>query len=425
MAINFNYNTFEEQSHACFQDQFQASMLNQFNEVINSESIGFFHYTDNLEVITEVKRIHQKHQDKKNFVQVGIGGSALGPQMLTDALLNSNVNFYWVDNTDSEYLFDVFHSIDVTQTLFYIVSKSGGTAETMAGFAIAQNLLLDQGVKKEDLKNYFVFCTDPHKSELRDLANDEGFDCLDIPSNVGGRFSVLTPVGLLPAIFAGLNLEAMFNGANELKPSLLEKSFTKNPLLKTAAILNFLHQEMTPSVNQTVLMPYSSKLKTLSHWFVQLWGESLGKYSEHLKKNVGLTPIPAYGATDQHSQMQLFMEGENDKALFLLEVKGKKNDFKLTNTIGTQASEKLNGRTLNQLIEAQFHGTLKALKDRKRNVFHISIDRNDEEHLGALVLFFESLTALMGIYMSVNAFNQPGVELGKIYAYEYLENLRG
>jgi len=171
-------------------------------------------------------------------------------------------------------------------------------------------------------------------------------------------------------------------------------------------------------------MPYSSKLKSFSHWFVQLWGESLGKFSDLKNKNTGLTPIPAYGATDQHSQMQLFMEGQNDKFLFLVEIKNKNKDYSLNNTIPKDSAKKLNGYTINQLIEAQFYGTMQALKDRKRNFAHIIIDKNDEYSMGRMILFFESLTALMGHYLFVDPFNQPGVELGKKYAFEYLSKFK-
>ena len=190
--------------------------------------------------------------------------------------------------------------------------------------------------------------------------------------------------------------------------------------MQTGAQLMCLFEDR--GVNQTVLMPYSSRLKTLSHWFVQLWGESLGKIDSS-GTNVGLTPIPAYGATDQHSQMQLFMEGPSDKAIFLLEVKNKAVDFKLDSGLEMDSARKLENFSLNQLIEAQFNGTLKALQDQKKNVIKMSIERNDAKHMGSMILFFESLTALMGEYLGIDAFNQPGVELGKKYAYEYLKNL--
>lgn len=419
--MKFSFNTNADTGHKSFQADYLLGMHNKFKETIDDNRYGFFHLTSDHSHISKTKEIFEKYKNRKYFVQIGIGGSALGPQMLIDALGgNTSTKFVWLDNTDADYISDELKKINPRESIFYVVSKSGGTAETMAAFAICRNLLVRNGVSENEFNKYFVFCTDPVKSDLRDLANDKGFDTLPIPSNIGGRFSVFTPVGLLPALFAGIEIENLFAGANEFKVEMLKEDVDNNPLLQSAAHLFYLFAEQ--DVTQTILMPYSSKLKSFSHWFVQLWGESLGKYSETTHQNTGLTPIPAYGATDQHSQMQLFMEGPNDKFLFLIEVKNKGTDFKLDNTIGKNSADKLNGHSINQLLEAQLHGTLQALEDRKRNVAHIQIKRNDEKSMGAMVLFFESLTALMGHYLFVDPFNQPGVELGKKYAFQYLKN---
>jgi glucose-6-phosphate isomerase len=420
MILNFETNA--DHSNKSFSLDFLNTISKKFHETINREDIGFFQLTENKEHLKSTKIIFEKYKDRKHFVQIGIGGSALGPQMLIDALGKKDCGktFTFLDNTDSEYISDELSIIDPKESLFYVVSKSGGTAETMACFAICRQALIECGVKEEDFNKYFVFSTDPVKSDLRDLANDKGFDALEIPSNIGGRFSVLTSVGLLPALFAGIDIDQLYAGAENIKKTILEDASLDNPLYRAGAELAFAFIESDPKVNQTILMPYSSKLKSLSSWFVQLWGESLGKYSEDKKTNTGLTPIPAYGATDQHSQMQLFMEGTNDKFLFLLELESKNVDFNLQNSIGKSSSDGLNGYTLNQLMEAQLHGTIKALRDRERNICHIKIDKNNEYNLGALIVFFESLTALMGHYLFVDPFNQPGVELGKKYAYEFL-----
>lgn len=420
--MKFSYHTNINPSDKLFSVDSLGSFLGLFKETINDDQFGFFHLTDNKNHLESTKEIFSKYKDKEHFVQIGIGGSALGPQMLIDALgKNNGKTFTFLDNTDADYIFDELEKIDPKKALFYVVSKSGGTAETMAAFAICRKILIDAGVTEAQFKNYFVFCTDPVKSDLRDLANDQGYDTLEIPSNIGGRFSVLTAVGLLPALFAGINIDKLFEGANSIKENIITDNLDENELTKAASQLA--HLLVRSGVNQTILMPYSSKLKSFSHWFVQLWGESLGKYSEELKQHIGLTPIPAYGATDQHSQMQLFMEGVNDKFIFLVEVKNKKHNYKLDNTIGKDSASKLNGYSINQLIEAQLHGTISALKERQRNIAHITIDQNDEFNMGRMILFFESLTAMMGHYLRVNPFNQPGVELGKKYAFEYLSKL--
>lgn len=419
--MEISLNTKVDLNHKTFTTQNLTNLFEKFLATINDDKYGFFHLTDDSSQIIQAKEVFNKYKERKHFIQIGIGGSALGPQMLVEAIGNNkDTNFIWLDNTDADYIHDELKKIEPKESLFYVVSKSGSTAETMAAFSICRTVLVESGVNENEFHNYFVFCTDPQKSELKDLANELGHDSLCIPSNIGGRFSVLTAVGLLPALFANIDIDKLFQGANEIKKEILNENLDKNQLIQTAAQLYYLFDEK--KVTQTVMMPYSSKLKSFSHWFVQLWAESLGKFSDKKNTNTGLTPIAAYGATDQHSQMQLFMEGQNDKFLFLIEVLNKKHDYQLDNTIPKPSAKRLNGHTLNELIQAQLHGTIKALNDRDRSFGLIKIKQNDEKSLGALIMYFESLTALMGHYLEVDPFNQPGVELGKKYAYEYLKN---
>lgn len=420
VTINTNADT----NHKSFNAETLQLLHQRFNAVIAREEIGFFHLSSADRHLEECQNIYDKFQTKKYFVQIGIGGSALGPQMLVDALGDqSKCEILFMDNTDAEYIYDVLGKIKSPKdSLFYVVSKSGGTAETVANFAIAKNFLLENGISEKDLNQYFVFCTDNDKGHLRELANNENYATLEVPSDLGGRFSVLSPVGILPALFAQINCEELIRGAKELAAEIANAG-QAHDLFSLGAHLNYLMSECKPSVNQTVLMPYSSKLKNLSHWFVQLWGESLGKYSQKSSSHVGLTPIPAYGATDQHSQMQLFMEGPNDKVLMLLEVEKRNQDYPLQANINMQPAKELSKYSLNQLIKAQIDGTLKALNERERNVVHIKIAENNPLAMGQLIMYFECLTALMGEYLDINAFDQPGVELGKKFAYEYLKNL--
>jgi len=422
MKLKFNTNA--DTNHKSFNEDFLKEMSDRFFKVIQREEIGFFELKNAHEHLEQCTSLYKKHKDKRYFIQIGIGGSALGPQMLIDALGSHMKNqIHFMDNTDAEYIYDILQEIkEPQQALFYVVSKSGGTAETVANFAIAKNFLLENGVQKSDLNNHFVFCTDKTSGHLREMAENENYDTLEVPSDLGGRFSVISPVGIFPALFAGINVDQIIKGAHSMRDDIKTQKFSHD-LFNCAAHIAYLNKEVSPSVNQTVLMPYSSKLKNLSHWFVQLWGESLGKVQDQAGINVGLTPIPAYGATDQHSQMQLFMQGPNDKVLMLLNTEKKTQDFKLDAQISMDPAKELANFSMNQLIQAQYDGTIKALSEMKRNVIQISIERNDEYHMGELIIFFESLTALMGEYLNINAFNQPGVELGKKFAYEYLKNL--
>lgn len=397
-----------------------ADWFSSFKKTIDAAETGFFKVTDRSELLSSCKEIHSKFKSKKYFVQVGIGGSSLGPEMLVTALGKSHCKFQFINNIDPDKINDQLSSIDFSETLFYFVSKSGGTAETMASFAIISNILMEKGITQEQLKEHYVFATDPVKSELLDLGRELGVDCLEVPSNVGGRFSVLTPVGFLPALFAGLDVDALLKGANDYKSVLLNDTLEENILLQTAS---YLMEQKSKGRVQTVMMPYSSKLRDLSFWFVQLWAESLGKKLSLDGDSVyeGLTPIPGYGATDQHSQVQLFMEGPHDKVMIMLQVERFDNDYSLQNKFSSSRLKKLSEHSLSNLMEAEFVGSLMALKEQERPFIHLQVPRNNEESMGAMILFFESLTAIMGSALNIDPFDQPGVELGKIYAFARLD----
>jgi len=423
MTIKFEFNTRANKTSTFFSMQDKQEKFVSFKKIIDDSKNGFFHFSDNLNSIESVKKLCEKFKNKKHFVQIGIGGSALGPEMLISALRKDHhKSFTILDNIDSDYIYDELAKIDLTQSLFYVVSKSGGTAETIACFSIVQNMLLKKGIKQEELKNYFVFCTDPSSGQLRTYVIENNYDSLEVPSNIGGRFSVLTHVGLFPAAFLGIDIKKLLEGANKIKSEILSENLEENILMQNAAHLAALYFQEKISVNETVLMPYSSKLKSFSAWFVQLWAESLGKASDSFDTPQGFTPVAAYGATDQHSQMQLFMEGPYNKLLYLIHIEKSQQDFDLTSNINMQSAQKLNSKSLNDLMHAEFFGTKQALIENKRNVIEISLSTLNEETLGALILFYESLTALMGEYLKVDPFNQPGVEKGKIFAFEYLKN---
>lgn len=414
MSLNFN-----------FSESVQADVkkLDSFKQIIRNPKTQFFHTFEREELLKNTRAVYEKFKNRKTFVHVGIGGSSLGPEMLVSALQKNKTRFIFINNIDPEELATQLDGIIPEETLFYFVSKSGGTAETMAALSIVTNFLSEKKIGTDQLKNYFVFATDPVKSELLDLGRELGVSLLEVPSDVGGRFCALTPVGYLPAFFAGMDVDQLIKGAKSAQKTCLLDS-AENPLLKTAEFLFQLKQKK--KISQTVLMPYSSKLRNFSFWFTQLWAESLGK-----KKNTsgeivhtGFTPIVGYGATDQHSQMQLFMEGPSDKCLVLIEVAKFGADFKLDSSLKTNALEKLSSYSLSQLMQAELNGTLKALAENGRPTIHIQIERNDEFHMGELIVFFESLTALMGDYLMIDPFDQPGVEAGKIYAYQFLNQLK-
>ena len=393
----------------------------KFEGIINSDEFGFFHVNKEKELLRESERIYEKFKHKKYFVHVGIGGSSLGAEMLVQSLGKRPFkdNIFFLNNVDPDETQEILEKIDGGDTLFYIVSKSGGTAETLAALALILNYLKENG-NDESLSESLVFATDPNEGQLKEIAASLKIETLMIPKNIGGRFCVLTPVSYLPALFASLDFSKLCVGAESIKEKLLKDDFEDNILMKSASYLYFLKKEL--KVNQTVLMPYSSKLKSLSQWFIQLWAESLGKKKSLRGEDVfeGLTPLGAYGATDQHSQMQLFMEGPKDKCLLFVEVENFKHDFKLKSPFSQSSFLKLKDHSLGDLLKAQLKGTMKALERERRPFIHLKIKELNEESMGALLVYFQSLTVLMGNFLNINPFNQPGVELGKKYSFEFL-----
>ena len=419
--LSFHYHINGKKNNEFFKESFQKSCLADFKKTIESDEIGFFRLSKNQKNISDVQKLVADFSHKKHFVQIGIGGSALGPQMLISSLAKStDKTFSLFDNIDSDYLTKELEKISLKNSIFYVVSKSGGTAETIACYSIIRNHLIKEGISEKEFKDFFVFCTDPENGQLREHVLKNNYRSLSIEENIGGRFSVLSPVGLFPACFMGIDIEKLYIGANQLHQDILSDQFSNNPLLQTASSLI----SLLPECHETVMMPYSSQLRDFSFWFVQLWAESLGKFSEESKTEVGLTPIPAYGATDQHAQMQLFMEGPKNKCIFMLNIKNKNTNFSLDSGLELEAAKKLEKFTMNELIEAEYQGSLMALKENSRNVISIDISELTEESLAELILFFECLTCVIGQYLKINPFNQPGVEKGKKYTFEYLNSLR-
>lgn len=386
--------------------------IDSYQRTLESEDIGFFRLPQDRRLLARCESLFNKFHHKKNFIHVGIGGSALGTEMLLSALGQSrNVKFTFINNIDPDDLSRKLEDINLHEALIYVVSKSGTTAETVAAMSIIIQKLKNLGITESEYNDYFVFCTDPQKGELRKISGQWDIETLEIPANVGGRFSVLTPVGLFPSLFAGINVLGLLKGAEKIKPYLFNKDKAQD-FFELAQWIKALHDE---GVQQTVMMPYSSLLREYSSWFVQLWAESLGKDGK------GLTPIPAFGATDQHSQMQLFMEGPQDKILVILEVEKFHSDFSLNNDVESESFKNLSPFKLSDLMKAELEGTLTALEENKRHVVHIKLPILNEDSLGQLILFAECLTVIVGEFLQVNPFNQPGVEAGKKYANSWLK----
>lgn len=369
-------------------------------------------------------RVRGRYDD---VVILGIGGSALGPIALQTALCRSGWNelsaqgragaprLHVLDNIDPVTIVAVLDRLRLEKTLFIVTSKSGGTAETMSQFLIAHDRVTTAGLAVSD---HFVFVTDPVSGALRPLSKELSVPALDIPPGVGGRYSVLTPVGTLPSALLGIDVAHLLAGAGEM----LEKCDTTELAANPAGIIGslFYMSDMRHGRAVDVLMPYADPLRDFAAWFVQLWAESLGKHRVD-GKSVGSTPLPALGATDQHSQVQSFMEGPANKVVAFIAVEDHGPDVIIPSAFGhVKELGYLGGHSLSELLNIEQRATAGALAKRGRANLTIHVEKIDAWHVGGLMMMLELATAYAGQMYGVNAFNQPGVELGKQFAYGLL-----
>ena len=366
------------------------------------------------------------------FVVLGIGGSALGPIAVQQAINHQRWNdlpadkrggpkLYVEDNIDPERMASLLDVIDIKRTCFNVITKSGATAETMSQYLIISDLL--KKTVGAGWQKHIVATTDTEKGNLIKLAKQEGFALFYIPDSVGGRFSELTPVGLLPAAVCGIDIRAMLDGAAAMDARCKTSDVWKNPAL-LEAVLQYLAME-DRHANIQVIMPYADSLKYMADWFCQLWAESLGKNvtRKGMAVNVGQTPTKALGVTDQHSQLQLYTEGPFDKVITFLKVGAFRSEVEIAH--GCEEFKDvafLGGKSLNQLIDAELRGTEYALYRAGRMSQTITLPQVNAYTIGQLIYFFEMATAYAGELLDVDAFNQPGVEESKIASYAVLGN---
>ena len=399
-----------------------------FDSLRAGGSVGFVDLPTDKGLVEQVTRFASSARGNYDDVVIlGIGGSALGPIALRTALRPSGWNMLdeksrrgyprlqVLDNVDPETIAALVGRLDLARTLFIVTSKSGGTAETMAQFLIVHEKIISAGL---DVARQMVFVTDPKQGALRPLAERLKVPALDIPASVGGRFSVLTPVGTLPAALIGIDVGSLLAGADAMRQRCDSHELAANPAGIYAMLQWLADTELKKSI--AVFMPYSDPLRDFAAWFVQLWAESLGKKRPD-GTSVGSTPIAALGATDQHAQVQLFMEGPADKTVTFVAVESREADVRIpTGFSDAKELGYLAGHSLGELIDIEQRATAGALAKRGRPNMTIHLDRVDASHVGELMMFLEMATAYAGQLYGIDAFNQPGVELGKQFAYALL-----
>jgi glucose-6-phosphate isomerase len=391
--------------------------------------LGFFELPGHEETLRQIEQFADgAGQAFSDVVVLGIGGSALGMIALRSALLKPAWNelsdeqrdffprVHVLDNVDPATLGPLLERLDLGRTLFNVVSKSGGTAETMSQYLVVRRMLEDR--LGEHYRRHLLFTTDPEKGVLRQLARAEEIAALPIPANVGGRFSVLSAVGLLPAALVGIDVRALLAGAREMTERCETDDLRRNPAGLFAALQYLADTEARAPIH--VMMPYSDRLRDVADWFRQLWAESLGKQRTRGGEEVfvGPTPVKSLGATDQHSQVQLYIEGPFDKTITLLAETERETDLEIPG-VYPELGELgyLGGHTLGGLLRTELLATEAALTRRGRMNMMIEVERVDAHALGGLFMLLQIATVYGGFFYGVDPLDQPGVELGKQLTY--------
>lgn len=362
----------------------------------------------------------------ENVVVLGIGGSALGNRALHTALSSPYHDLFppqgiprlfVLDNVDPDLIGEFLDSVDPSTCLFNVISKSGSTAETMSQFLLFRRRLID-ALGEEGHVEHVVVTTDAEKGTLRPIVDEVGYTAFVVPDGVGGRFSVLSPVGLLGSALIGIDVQGLVAGAAVMDERTRSAGLFENPALLYAAV-QWLMQERKGKP-MSVTFSYSQRLANLADWYAQLLAESIGKRRDRAGADVfrGPTPLRAVGVTDQHSQVQLYVEGPHDKWFTLLAVDNPDHTVVIPEDYSDRdALAYLGGRTFGELFEAEREGTRIALTEARRPNLTVRFPHVRAHSVGQYLYLMEVAVAVMGELYEVDAFDQPGVEAGKIAAY--------
>lgn len=375
----------------------------RINDEIASGEVGYYHLPDiGLNALDKIFEYEKKLAHVRNVVLIGIGGSSLGVKAIKSMLAAKphKRELFFLDNLDPQSFSNVMSTVKFEETLFIISSKSGTTIETITLF----KCILER-FKPKDLSQNFLIITDP-ATNLEDFARENGIKFFNMPSNVGGRFSVLSAIGLVPLALCGYDVGALLEGAGECKRIYIDQ---KDRSLVAKAHHYATHRHT--SIN--VVFSYCDRFFEFNDWYVQLWAESLGKRKGH--KRVGLTPVGLIGSRDQHSFLQLIMDGVKDKSVTFIKVldHGVSEKVPKLSLKGLDGCDFVAGLGLSELLNLQLDATALALVQEGVSVDILELDALDEWHAGWLIFYYELLTSATGIMLGINTYDQPGVEIGK------------
>ncbi len=397
-----------------YSDNFKPTISDEelFDEILQEkEYIGYYDLA--LQDISSYKEYAESVQ-YSNVLVIGIGGSTLGTSAIYDFLKHSKElkkQLYFLESTDPVDIVSKVELLDLEDTFFVIISKSGTTVETISILKYIHSLV------RIDKNNSLIITED--NSKLNRYAQFHNIKTFEIPKNVGGRFSVFSAVGLVPLAIVGIDIEELLQGIRLVHDSFFSKKLHYKKIVKKARFFT----EYKHSFNINVVFSYSSSLESFNKWYIQLWGESLGKVdSNHTRQ--GLTPIGIIGPIDQHSFLQLIVEGKRDKTITVIKINNFNNDLKIpaVELEGLKELDYLNNLEFSKLITMQADATIESinnLKDIPCDV--IAIDSINERSIASLMYEYELLTSVCAKFMYINAYDQPGVEAGKIILKEKLK----
>jgi len=358
--------------------------------------------------LQEIQDLAEKiNQQFEKVVVLGVGGSSLGGKTLTVIAKNSAEKIIFMESIDSCSIANNLKNIDLQRTCFLVVSKSGETIET-----ICQTLILIEKFHQENIKDFsqnFIFITQDRQNSIAKIAKEVGAKIYNHPQNIGGRFSYLSIVGLLPAAICGLNIFAIRNGAKKILEDFINQENTKNEIVKIATYQLYL---LVTGFNNNVIMPYIDCLKDFTDWYRQLWAESLGK------NGFGSTPITSMGTVDQHSQLQLYLDGPRDKFFTFITNQNPSSNFSVVDL--PNCPTLFGGKSLNEIVRIEQESTIEILNQQKLPIRVLQLEKLDEETLSALMMQMFLETVIIAKAKNINPFDQPAVELRKDLAKEYL-----
>ncbi|MCL4546305.1 MAG: hypothetical protein M1576_01010 [Deltaproteobacteria bacterium] len=389
---------------------------NNLDKLRKGGAIGLYDVPEDKQMIQDIKNMAEIFFSKgiKTLFVFGMGGSSLGAIFLRNALNqtinkteNKKMNVLFSENIDPAYLSSNLEKLNFEETLFCFVSKSGSTIEVVSQFFIVKEKL--ENKIKNRYKEHLMFITDKKSGFLRQFADDNNLSVLDIAANVGGRYSIITAGSLFPAYCMGLDIDKFLNGVISARDGILGRGpLDANPVYTAASIIYLYYTKKNRNI--FVINTYSDYLNEFGRWFRQLFAESLGK---DLKSP---TPVKAAGATDQHSQLQLYMDGPQDKLSCFICLKDYGLDYNI-NSEGYEKYDYLNGKKLSELLLNELNGVELALAMKGRPSFRITVDKIDEFTMGELSFICMEMVPVLGDLLGINPFDQPGVEKGKKFAY--------